>query len=84
MASSLNKDDAIIILVRHCPASSTTFQLTLNGVHQLSILLPPIAVIMMKRPTEDVLINIVLTLFGWILGIVHALYLLYKKKQSWL
>ncbi|KAF8891147.1 hypothetical protein CPB85DRAFT_1332431 [Mucidula mucida] len=64
MASSLNRDDAIIILV--------------------SILLPPIAVIMMKRPTEDVLINIVLTLFGWILGIVHALYLLYKKKQSWL
>ncbi|KAF9040269.1 hypothetical protein BDZ89DRAFT_1060697 [Hymenopellis radicata] len=49
----------------------------------VSILLPPIAVIMMKRPTEDVLINVVLTLFGWILGIVHALYLLNKKKQSW-
>lgn len=51
---------------------------------QVAILLPPIAVIMMNKPAQDVLINLVLTLLGfWILGTVHALYLLYQRKKSW-
>ncbi|KAK0463001.1 plasma membrane proteolipid 3 [Desarmillaria tabescens] len=48
-----------------------------------SILLPPIAVILMKRPLADVLINIILTLFFWIGGVIHALYLLYQRRRSW-
>ncbi|THU96805.1 UPF0057-domain-containing protein, partial [Dendrothele bispora CBS 962.96] len=42
---------------------------------QCSILLPPVAVFLMKRPAQDILINILLTFFFWIGGVIHALYL---------
>ncbi|SJL08576.1 uncharacterized protein ARMOST_11942 [Armillaria ostoyae] len=49
----------------------------------LAILLPPVAVILMKRPLADILINVVLTLFFWIGGVIHALYLMYQRRKSW-
>ncbi|PBK71564.1 hypothetical protein ARMSODRAFT_1016576 [Armillaria solidipes] len=49
----------------------------------VAILLPPVAVILMKRPLADILINVVLTLFFWIGGVIHALYLMYQRRKSW-
>ncbi|PBK92452.1 hypothetical protein ARMGADRAFT_1013065 [Armillaria gallica] len=48
----------------------------------VAILIPPIAVIIMKRPIAEILINVVLTLFFWIGGIIHALYLIYQRRKS--
>ncbi|SJL08569.1 uncharacterized protein ARMOST_11935 [Armillaria ostoyae] len=48
----------------------------------VAILIPPIAVIIMKRPIAEILINVVLTLFFWIGGIIHALYLIYQQRKS--
>jgi uncharacterized membrane protein YqaE (UPF0057 family) len=39
----------------------------------LAILLPPVAVFLKKGVGKDLLINIVLCLFFWLPGIVHAL-----------
>ena len=44
----------------------------------LAILLPPVAVFLQKGVGKDLLINIVLCLFFWVPGIVHALWLLMK------
>ncbi|KAF9071012.1 UPF0057-domain-containing protein [Rhodocollybia butyracea] len=49
-----------------------------------AILLPPVAVFLMKRPVSDILINILLTLFFWIGGVIHALYLWNERKKAWL
>lgn len=49
----------------------------------VAILLPPVAVFLMKRPLVDILINIILTLFFWIGGVIHALYLMYQRRRSW-
>ncbi|KAK0478869.1 hypothetical protein IW261DRAFT_191545 [Armillaria novae-zelandiae] len=48
----------------------------------VAILIPPIAVIIMKRSIAEILINVVLTLFFWIGGIIHALYLIYQQRKS--
>ncbi|KAK0189865.1 hypothetical protein F5146DRAFT_1052972 [Armillaria mellea] len=48
----------------------------------VAILIPPIAVIIMKRSIAEIIINIVLTLFFWIGGIIHALYLIYQQRKS--
>ncbi|KAK0213609.1 hypothetical protein IW262DRAFT_1466917 [Armillaria fumosa] len=45
----------------------------------VAILIPPIAVIIMKRSIAEILINVVLTLFFWIGGIIHAL----TTKTTW-
>jgi uncharacterized membrane protein YqaE (UPF0057 family) len=39
----------------------------------LAILLPPIAVLLCGKPAQMIL-NIILTLLGWIPGIIHALF----------
>nr|WP_321243351.1 YqaE/Pmp3 family membrane protein [uncultured Psychroserpens sp.] len=39
----------------------------------LSILLPPVAVFMKHGAGKDLVINIILTLFAWIPGVIHAL-----------
>lgn len=44
----------------------------------LAILLPPLAVYLKTKSAKDTLINIVLCLFFWIPGILHALYLILK------
>ena len=40
----------------------------------LSILLPPLAVALTKGVGKDLLINILLTLLGWLPGVIHAFY----------
>ena len=39
----------------------------------LAILLPPLAVFLCGKPVQAIL-NIVLTLLGWIPGVIHALF----------
>ncbi len=39
-----------------------------------ALLLPPLAVFMKKGAGKDLLINIVLCLFFWVPGIIHALW----------
>lgn len=39
----------------------------------LSVLLPPVAVFMQHGLGKDLLINILLTLLGWVPGVIHAL-----------
>jgi len=44
----------------------------------LAILLPPLAVYLKTNAAKDTIINIVLCVFFWIPGILHALYLILK------
>jgi len=44
----------------------------------LAILLPPLAVYLKTKSAKDIIINIVLCIFFWIPGILHALYLILK------
>jgi len=44
----------------------------------LAIILPPLAVYLLKGAKRDFVINIVLCLFIWIPGIVHALWVITK------
>jgi uncharacterized membrane protein YqaE (UPF0057 family) len=44
----------------------------------LAILLPPLAVYLRTKSAKDTIINIVLCIFFWIPGILHALYLILK------
>ena len=44
----------------------------------LAILLPPLAVYLKTKSAKDTIINIVLSFFFWIPGILHALYLILK------
>ena len=47
-----------------------------------SILLPPLGVFLTMGVSQALLINIVLTLLGWVPGIIHALWLLSKKSEQ--
>lgn len=40
----------------------------------LNILLPPLAVAMTHGIGKDFLINLILTLIGWLPGVIHAFY----------
>ena len=40
----------------------------------LSVLLPPVAVILEKGLGKDFLINLLLTILGWLPGVIHAFY----------
>lgn len=42
-------------------------------LYLLAILLPPLAVLLCGKPVQA-LINVLLTLLGWIPGVVHALF----------
>ena len=44
----------------------------------LSILLPPLAVFLKSGAGKDLLINIILCLFFYVPGILHALYVVLK------
>ncbi len=44
----------------------------------LAILLPPLAVFLQKGAGKDLLINIILCLFFWLPGIIHALWVITK------
>jgi uncharacterized membrane protein YqaE (UPF0057 family) len=44
----------------------------------LAILLPPLAVYLATKSGKSTLINIILCIFFWVPGILHALYLVLK------
>ncbi|MCK8481395.1 YqaE/Pmp3 family membrane protein [Psychroserpens algicola] len=39
----------------------------------ISVLLPPVAVFMQHGVGKELLINILLTILGWVPGVIHAL-----------
>ncbi|KAJ5115391.1 hypothetical protein NUU61_001150 [Penicillium alfredii] len=43
-----------------------------------AIILPPLGVFLERGCGADFLINICLTILGWIPGIIHALYIIFK------
>lgn len=45
----------------------------------VAILLPPLGVFMQERLNKHFWINVVLTILGYIPGIVHALYVIVKR-----
>lgn len=47
-----------------------------------SILLPPLGVFLMTGVSSALIINILLTLLGWIPGIIHALWILSKQSEE--
>lgn len=47
----------------------------------LAILLPPVAVFMTAGISTALVINILLTLVGWLPGIIHALWFIQKTEE---
>lgn len=47
----------------------------------LAIFLPPLVVFMERGCTIDILINILFCLFGWIPGVIHAIYIIFTKPK---
>ncbi len=44
-----------------------------------AILLPPLGVFMTMGVSQALLINVLLTLLGWIPGVIHSLWVISKK-----
>jgi uncharacterized membrane protein YqaE (UPF0057 family) len=47
-----------------------------------SILVPPVGVFLMTGLSSALVINIVLTLLGWVPGIIHALWIMNKQSEQ--
>lgn len=47
-----------------------------------AILLPPLGVFMTMGISQALVINILLTLLGWLPGVIHALWILSKKSEQ--
>ena len=47
-----------------------------------AILLPPLGVFLTMGISQALVINIVLTLLGWVPGIIHALWIISKKSEQ--
>ena len=47
-----------------------------------SILLPPLGVFMNMGLSQALIINILLTLLGWLPGVIHALWIISKKSEQ--
>lgn len=47
-----------------------------------SILLPPLGVFMNMGVSQALVINILLTLLGWLPGVIHALWIISKKSEQ--
>ncbi|MGB2924266.1 MAG: YqaE/Pmp3 family membrane protein [Limnothrix sp.] len=47
-----------------------------------SIVIPPVGVFLTTGVGAPLIINILLTLLGWVPGIIHALWILSKEPQS--
>ncbi|KAJ7219183.1 hypothetical protein GGX14DRAFT_355441, partial [Mycena pura] len=43
-----------------------------------AIIFPPLGVFLERGCGADLLINILLTILGWVPGIIHALYIIFK------
>lgn len=54
------------------------------GIIQIiaSILLPPLGVFLTMGISQALLINVLLTLLGWVPGVIHALWLISKKSEQ--
>uniref|UniRef100_A0AC35F3A4 Plasma membrane proteolipid 3 n=1 Tax=Panagrolaimus sp. PS1159 TaxID=55785 RepID=A0AC35F3A4_9BILA len=48
----------------------------------LCVLLPPLAVLIQDGCTINFLINCILTILGWIPGIIHAIFCVYYGKYG--
>ena len=48
----------------------------------LAIFLPPLAVFLMVGLGRDFWINLILTLLGWLPGVVHAIYLIATRSEA--
>jgi uncharacterized membrane protein YqaE (UPF0057 family) len=48
----------------------------------LSIVIPPVAVFLTAGVSTALIINIVLTLLGWLPGVIHALWILSKASEN--
>lgn len=48
----------------------------------LALLLPPLSVLLQKGVGKQLVINIILTILGWLPGVVHALYLIAQDKKA--
>ncbi|EAU81424.1 hypothetical protein CC1G_05254 [Coprinopsis cinerea okayama7 len=48
----------------------------------ISLLFPPAAVLIMTGLSPDFVINIALTILGYTPGLIHSLWLLYKKVEA--
>lgn len=47
----------------------------------VSFFLPPLGVLLAGASIEQLILNIILTIFFWIPGLVHALYTIFKEKE---
>ena len=47
-----------------------------------AIVLPPLGVFMAMGVSQALLINVLLTLLGWIPGVIHALWIISKKSEQ--
>ncbi len=47
----------------------------------LAIVLPPLAVFLNNGISSALLINVLLTLLGWVPGIIHAVWVLQKTEE---
>lgn len=50
-------------------------------LYLLAIILPPVAVLLTGKPIQA-LLNLVLTLLGWIPGVIHALFVVSAHKAD--
>ncbi|KAA1473614.1 hypothetical protein DENSPDRAFT_931108 [Dentipellis sp. KUC8613] len=57
------------------PASS----LSDAALYIIAIFIPPIPVFIKRQCTADVFINILLWILGWIPGVLHSWYVIYKN-----
>ena len=48
----------------------------------LAILLPPLAVFLMSGFGKDFWINLILTVFFWVPGVVHAIFLVVTRSEG--
>lgn len=47
-----------------------------------AIVLPPLGVFLTMGVSQALIINILLTLLGWVPGIIHALWIISKKSEQ--
>ncbi|MDR6224235.1 YqaE/Pmp3 family membrane protein [Desmospora profundinema] len=50
-------------------------------LYLLAIILPPVAVLFVGKPFQAIL-NLILTLFGWLPGVIHAVLVVNEQKAD--
>jgi uncharacterized membrane protein YqaE (UPF0057 family) len=53
----------------------------MNMMYLLALVLPPVAVLLCGKPFQAIL-NLILTLFFWLPGAIHALFVVHDKKAD--